>query len=110
MKFKRPVVERDVKKEELQEFQNKLQDEILDINSNSFNVMQDLDSALNAATTLSKTTEAPKTDAISESTDSLINQNRLASITMTFQRFVETHETFLTTLTDVMNEMTKTIA
>jgi hypothetical protein len=29
---------------------------------------------------------------------------------MTFQRFVETHETFLTTLTDVMNEMTKTIA
>ena len=109
MQFKKPVTERGPKKEEMQELKKNLEDEILQMTQNAFNVMWDVKLSTHVETTMSKTPAAPKVSTITESTKSLTEQQRLAKINSTYNDFLETSNNFIIELTALVDEMSKTI-
>ena len=109
MQFKKPVTERGPKKEEMQELKKNLEDEILQMAQNAFNVMWDVKLSTHVETTMSKTPAAPKVSTITESTKSLTEQQRLAKINSTYNDFLETSNNFIIELTALVDEMSKTI-
>jgi len=78
MQFKKPTVERPVKKEDLADVKKELEKDILNITQNGFNVVGDVELANHSATTMSKTLEVPSLTQTSENTSTLIELNRLA--------------------------------
>ena len=109
MMFKKPVTKRATKKEDLEELNKNLETQILNITQNSFNVMLDAEAADHAATTMSKTIQAPKVAEISESTDTLIHETRIAWVLNTFDEFIKKHDNLIVELTTVVDEMSKAI-
>ena len=103
MQFKKPTPERGVKEDELVEVQSNLEKGIVNIDQNSFNVMQE---SQESNTTMSKTANIPEPSKITEETKSLILENKLWWINNVFDRFIETHLEFLRNLITVVQEMT----
>ena len=109
MQFKKPVTERGPKKEELQESKKNLEEEILQMTQNAFNVMWDTELSTHSDTTMSETPQVPKVSIISESTESLTHQQRIAKINTTYYDLLETSDIFIQELKTVIDEMSKTI-
>ncbi|MBR2158085.1 hypothetical protein IJ913_01460 [bacterium] len=78
MMFKRPTAEKEVKKEDLKEQKNNLENETLGTTQNSNNVVASTGPQNHAATTMSETTKAPENSQVTESTDVLIVKNRIS--------------------------------
>jgi translation initiation factor 6 (eIF-6) len=78
MQFKKPTVERPVKKEDLADVKKELEKDILNITQNGFNVVGDVELVNHSATTMSKTLEVPSLTQTSENTSTLIELNRLS--------------------------------
>ena len=109
MMFKRPTEEKEVKKEDLKEQKNNLENETLGTTQNSNNVVASVGPQNHAATTMSETTKAPENSQVTESTDVLIVKNRISWVNAEFEEFKEEHLNLINNLTNVINEMTKTI-
>jgi hypothetical protein len=58
---------------------------------------------------MSETTKAPENSQVTESTDVLIVKNRISWVNTEFEEFKEEHLNLINNLTNVINEMTKTI-
>ncbi len=109
MQFKKPTVERPVKKEDLADVKKELEKDILNITQNGFNVVGDVELVNHSATTMSKTLEVPSLTQTSENTSTLIELNRLSWVNGTFYKFIEDHKQLINNLKAIVEEMTKTI-
>ena len=86
-----------------------LEEEILQMTQNAFNVMWDTELSTHSDTTMSETPQVPKVSIISESTESLTHQQRIAKINTTYYDLLETSDIFIQELKTVIDEMSKTI-
>ncbi len=109
MQFKKPTTERGAKKEDMEELKKNLEDEILQITQNWFNVMWDVKLSTYADTSMSKTPQVPKLEPISEDTSALMAIQRIASINKTYHEFLQTNDNFIKELKLLIDEMSKTI-
>ena len=109
MQFKKPVTERGPKKEELEEANKNLEDQILQMTQNAFNVMWDTELSTHSDTTMSKTPKVPEMSKITESIESITEQQRLGKINNTYYELLETSDNFIIELTTLIDEMSKTI-
>ena len=108
MLFKKPAAKRDTKKEDLEELKKNLEEEILNMTQNSFNVMAET-SVNKLVSSVSQTAQPPKIAKVSEDTEAKAHESRISWINNTFHRFFKTHNDFIVELTTVIDEMSNTI-